>query len=98
MFKVEWTSQAEADLENILLYYLEQAGERVAESVYNQIKLQVGSLKMFPQRCRPGRITDTKEYVISRLPYIAVVYISTDTVFVLNVMHTARKYPPDELD
>lgn len=95
MFNVRWTDEAEADLENILTYYLEQAGLRVAEAVYTRIKAQVGALGMFPERCCLGRVPGTKEYVISRLPYVAVVEISADTVFILNIIHTARKYPPD---
>lgn len=97
MFEVRWTDEAELDFENILTYYFEHVGSHVAEAVYTRIKEQVGSLKMFPERCRPGRVPGTKEYVISRLPYIAVVDISTDTVSILNVIHTARKYPPDNL-
>lgn len=97
MFNVRWTDEAESDLENILTYYLEHAGSRVAEAVYTRIKAHVGSLKMFPERCRPGRVPGTKEYVISRLPYIAVVDIGAETVFILNIIHTARKYPPGNL-
>jgi toxin ParE1/3/4 len=95
MFKVYWTQEAEQDLDNILSYYLEQAGFRVAESVYGRIKEQVGSLKIFPERTtRPGRVLGTREYVISRLPYIAIIDIDADTVSVLGVIHAARKYPP----
>ena len=94
MFTVRWTDEAELDLENILTYYLEHVGLRVAEAIYMRLKAQVGSLTMFPERCRPGRVSGTQEYVISRLPYIAVVEISADTVSILNIIHTARKYPP----
>ena len=31
------------------------------------------------------------------LPYVAVVHVGEDTVSVLNIIHTARKYPPDEI-
>lgn len=96
MFNVVWTPQADQDLEDILTYYLEVAGLRVAHAIYERIKTQVGSLQMFPQRCRPGRVPDTKEYVLHRLPYIAVVHIGENTVSVLNVIHTARKYPPEQ--
>lgn len=95
MFKVYWTQEAEQDIENILSYYLEQAGFRVAESVYGRIREQVGSLKIFPERSRPGRVFGTREYVISRLPYIAIIDINADTVSVLGVIHTAKKYPPN---
>lgn len=93
MFKVEWTKEAEQDLETVLTYYLEEAGLRLANSIYVRIKEQVGSLTMFPHRCRPGRVQGTKEYVLHRLPYIAVVDISEDTVSVMHLIHTARKYP-----
>jgi toxin ParE1/3/4 len=95
MFKVEWTEQGEEDLTNILGYCLEQAGVRIAEAVHRRIKTQVGSLSMFPHRCRIGRVAGIKEYVISRLPFIAVVVIEGDTGFILNLVHTARKYPTE---
>jgi toxin ParE1/3/4 len=95
MFKVEWTNEAEQDLETVLTYYLEVAGPRVANAIYIRVKEQVGSLKLFPHRCRPGRVAGSKEYVLHRLPYIAVVDIGHDTVSVLNFIHTARKYPAE---
>ena len=96
MFKINWTEEAEQDLENILLYYLEQAGLRVAEAVYNRIRDQVGQLASFPESTRVGRVQGTRECVISRLPYIAVIDVGHDTVTVLSVVHTARKYPPED--
>lgn len=97
MFQVEWTREAERDLENILTYYLSEAGLRVASAIFVRVKAQVGALKLFPHRCRPGRVADTREYVLHRLPYVAVVHVGEDTVSVLNIIHTARKYPPDEI-
>ena len=95
MVSVKWTEEAELDLENILTYYLDNAGMRVTEAVYNRIKTQIGSLNAFPERCRPGRVPGTKEYVTNRLPYIAVVAVGVDSITILNIMHTARKYPPN---
>ncbi len=95
MFKICWSEEAEQDLENILLYYLEQVGMRVAESVYGRIRNQVGALEKFPERSRAGRVSGTREYVISQLPYIAVIEVAKDAVIVLNIIHTAKKYPPD---
>lgn len=97
MFKVAWTDEAEQDLENILTYYLEETGLRLADAIFVRIKEHVGSLKLFPHRCRPGRVANTREYVLHRLPYIAMVHVGEDTVSVLNVIHTARKYPPEDL-
>lgn len=93
MFSILWSEQAELDLEQILLYYLEHAGIRVAESVYLRIKEQVGTLTVFPEYTRLGRVAGTRECVISRLPYIAVIEVHTNAVRVLNIIHTAKKYP-----
>ena len=93
MTVVIWTQRAEQDLENILAHYLDEAGLQVAQSIYVRIRAQVQSLQQFSQRTRIGRVAGTREQVISRLPYIAVLQVEGDKVFVLNVVHTARKYP-----
>lgn len=93
MFQVQWTDEAEADLEHILTYYLNEAGERVASAVYDRLREQIGRLQYFPERCRIGRVAGTKEYVLSRLPYVAIVQIEERTVYVLNLIHTAKKFP-----
>lgn len=94
MFHIQWTLEAEQDLEHILLYYVDQAGLRVAEAVYNRIREQVGRLDTFPESTRPGRVPGTRECVIGRLPYIAVIDVADDVVTVLSVVHTAREFPP----
>lgn len=93
MAHVIWTEAAERDLDTILAYYVEEAGLDVAQAVFNRMREQVGSLRMFPHRCRPGRVAGTREYVLHRLPYIAVVRVVDDSVAVLALVHTARKYP-----
>ena len=93
MAVVLWTERAEQDLEDILTYYLSAAGVRVAKSIYGRIRTQVQSLKQFPERARPGRVAGTREYVIARLPFIAVIQVQGDAVFILDIVHTARKYP-----
>ena len=93
MFNVEWTKEAEQDLEAVLAYYVQEVSLQVANSIFSRIKDQVGSLKLFPHRCRPGRMDGAKEYVLHRLPYMAVVHIGIDTVTIINFIPTARKYP-----
>lgn len=87
--------QAEQDLEHILTHYLTDAGIDVAHSIYRRIHAAVRSRKDFPERTRIGRVPGTRELVITRLPYIAVIRVEAERVLVLNLVHTARKYPPD---
>ncbi|MBM3344104.1 MAG: type II toxin-antitoxin system RelE/ParE family toxin [Betaproteobacteria bacterium] len=89
------TEGAEQDLEDILAHYLAEAGIEVAQSIYLRIRAAAQSLKDFPERTRIGRVAGTRELVIARLPYIVVIQVDGDRVLVLNLIHTARKYPPD---
>jgi toxin ParE1/3/4 len=93
MAVVLWTGRAERDLEGILEYALTEYGQRIAESIYLRIRTQVAGLKDFPARSRPGRVAGTREYVITRLPFIAVIELDGDTVHVLSLLHTAKNYP-----
>ena len=93
MTVITWTQRAEQDLENILAHYLNEAGLQVAQSIFVRIHAQVQSLQQFSQRTRIGRVAGTRELIISRLPYIVVIQVKAEKVFVLNVVHTARQYP-----
>lgn len=95
MADVFWTEGAEQDLEDILAYYLTEAGIEVAQSIFLRIRTAVQSLREFPERTRTGRVAGTRELVIARLPYIAVIQVERERVLVLNLIHTARKFPPD---
>lgn len=94
MADVFWTEGAEQDLEDILAYYLTEAGIEVAQSIYLRIRAAVQNLKDFPERTRIGQIAGTRELVIARLPYIAVIQVESERLLVLNLIHKARKFPP----
>ena len=90
-----WTDEALDGLADILFYYLEQAGPATAEAVEARIVSQIEDLLTFPERIRKSeRIPDARELVIYRLPYIAFVRVFADRILVLNIVHTARKFPP----
>jgi plasmid stabilization system protein ParE len=46
-----------------------------------------------PYRGRYGRIEDTRELVVPRLPYLVVYQISEERLVVLNVLHGAQRWP-----
>ncbi len=93
MAAVLWTARAEQDLEEILAFYIGTAGLPVARSIFRRIRAHVENLRQFPQRTRFGRVYGTRELVIQRLPYLVVIQVEGERVLVLNVIHTARKYP-----
>lgn len=92
--RIVWTDEAVDDLEEILAYYYAEAGPRTAEAVERRIVEQVEGLPPFPERIRKSeRIPGARELVINRLPYIAFVKLLPDAILVLNVVHSARKFP-----
>ena len=90
-----WTDEAIDDLVEIVSYYLEQAGSVTAEAVQTRIVSQIEALQEFPERIRQSeRVPGARELVIRRLPYIVFVQVDRDVLTVLNVVHTARRFPP----
>lgn len=92
--KIVWTEEAIDDLEEILAYYYLEAGPATAKAVQNRIVSQIEGLANFPERIRKSdRLPGARELVINRLPYIVFVKLLRDSLIVLNVVHTARKFP-----
>jgi len=92
--RIVWTDDALDDIEAILIHYFLEAGPRTAQAVERRIVGQIESLLLFPERIRKsGRVQGARELVINKLPFIAFVRVLPDTIIVLNVVHTARKFP-----
>ena len=50
-----------------------------------------------PMRTRMGRIKGTREYVLERFPYVAILRVLEDHVEILGLIHTSRRYPTQDL-
>ena len=88
--RIEWSAHAVTDLEAISAY-IEQdrslkTANRVARTIYDAIQ----SLRTLPHRGRAGRIENTRELVLPRLPYVVVYRVYEDRVLILNIVHGAR--------
>ncbi|NWG85914.1 MAG: type II toxin-antitoxin system RelE/ParE family toxin [Hydrogenophilaceae bacterium] len=92
--RIVWAAEALADLEAILAYYHQEAGPRTAEAVEKRIVSEIVSLRPFPERIRvSARIPGARELVVSKLPYIVFLQATPEKIVVLNIVHTARKFP-----
>lgn len=92
--RIVWTAEALSDLEEILVYYYREAGPRTAAAVESRIVSQLEGLQIFPEQTRQSdRIPGTRELVINKLPYITFLLLRSDEMVILNVVHTARKFP-----
>jgi len=92
--RIVCTDAALGDLEEILAYQYAESGPRTAQAVERRSVEQIGGLPQYPERIRKSeRIPGARELVINRLPYIAIVKLLPEAIVVLNVIHTARKFP-----
>jgi plasmid stabilization system protein ParE len=93
--RIVWTDEALGDLEDILVYYYLEASPRTAAAVERRIIAEIESLPPpFPERIRDSdRVPGARELVVSKLPYVVFVQVCEDSIVVLNVVHTARKFP-----
>lgn len=92
--RVRWTDAALDDLAAIVAYYLEVASPWVAQTAQERILAAVQDLRNFPERIRPSeRVPGARELVVPKLPYIVFVKVDELSLVVLNVVHTARRFP-----
>ena len=59
----------------------------------NEVRRQVAQLSDHPHTGQPGRVSDTRELVITATPYVAPYRVTEGVIEILAVMHGARRWP-----
>jgi len=90
--RLRWTATAQADLEAIIDYFLAE-NPTIAGDIVERIDQAVRPLVDHPGIGRPGRVTGSRELVVSGLPYILPYQVSPDTIIILRVLHSAQRWP-----
>jgi toxin ParE1/3/4 len=92
-----WGEQARTDLIAIRRY-IARDDPATATRVAKQIRTRVLKLLKYPDIGRIGRTPNTREFVISGLPYIGIYFLDNErkTVEILRIVHGAQLYPPEE--
>ncbi len=94
--RIVWTDEAVDDLASILAYYHREVGPRTADAVERRIIDALESLPAFTEGASE-RVAGTRERVIGKLPYSvfyrAIADDVADEVLILNIVHSARKFP-----
>ncbi len=90
--RVRWLRKALLNLDHEAGYIAQDHPKAAAEFV---IHLRDSALMLGeqPNLGRPGRIPGTRELVVASPPYILPYRVRNDTVEILRVFHTARKWP-----
>lgn len=92
MSTVIWLDEALEDLK-VIGAYIAQDDVKAAYNILIRIKATADNLSHHPEIGRIGRVTGTREIIVSDLPYILPYQITDKNIRILAVMHTSRKWP-----
>lgn len=88
-----WSPEAIADLAALRAYITQDdpaAAQRVALYIVRNVETVLPNSS---EMGRPGRVPGTREFVIPRTPYIVPYRLVGNTIQVLRVFHSARRWP-----
>lgn len=89
--KIVFTLQAREDL-RLIKKYICADDFPAAQCVVKFILKNIENLKDTPSLGRAGRIFGTRELIILKYPYIVPYQVRENTIYVLRVLHTSRKW------
>ena len=88
---IRWLPKALDDLE-VLREHIENDNPPASEKIIQQIIKSLGYLIDNPELGRSGRIINTRELLLSGLPYVIVYKIKNNFIEVLRIFHGAMKW------
>jgi len=91
--KLEWTYFAQADRAGIY-DYIDLDNPQAAAALDERFRSAASRLAKFPKIGRPGRVEGTRELVVHK-HYILLYDIEGETVRILRVLHTSRRWPAE---
>ena len=96
MPRLEWTSPAADELEAAQTYY-HDLNPRAARILAKRIIDAARLLREHPQVGRAGLMDGTREWVVSKTPYVLVYRQTADMIEILHVWNAARDWTRSEV-
>ncbi len=90
--QVKWLRRALENLDDEAAYIAKDSPLVAAEFAVH-MQVSAAMLADHPNMGRPGRISGTRELVVTRFSYILPYRVRGGTVEILRVFHTARQWP-----
>ena len=91
---IRWTASAWGDLDGIADYPLaENVAFEAVEEYVNRIFKAPEHLATLPGAGKPGRMPNTREWIVKNTPYTLIYTVHDNKVRILRVMHGSRQFP-----
>ena len=101
--RVRWTPRAR-DAFRRQTRYIAQDSPAAARRVAMRVRDAVHSLATHPLQGHPGRVVDTREFVVARTPFTVVYRVRAQIVEVVGIVHHAQQWlesfesgPPEDV-
>lgn len=91
---VRWTTPAREQLVSAYEFIADEnraAAARITEQIWETTQL----LARHPMAGRPGRVSGTRELVVSGTPFVAAYSVAKKEVRILAILHASRKWPDE---
>ena len=72
--------------------YIASDSPQSAHEIIERIRESINMLCLHPHLGRPGRVNGTREFVVSKTPFIVIYKQHKSELWILNILHTSRKY------
>lgn len=90
--QVKWLKWALRNLEQARNYVF-QDNPTAAQELIIKIQNAANQLQKYPFMGKNSRVECTKELIISNSPYILIYRVKEESVEVLRILHTSKRYP-----
>ncbi len=91
--KIVWTRRATQHLHAAYEYWARENSETAADEMLDRIFSAVELLENHPEIGRRGRVSGTRELVLTPMPFLLAYRVRRARIDILALLHAARKWP-----
>ena len=90
--KIVLTPTANHDIKHIYSYIIENSDVPTAEKVLSSVENMIDYLEKFSELGKIGRVKNTRELTVPKLPFIIVYKIYKTHIAIISIIHTSKKW------
>jgi hypothetical protein len=90
--QIKWLRQALRNLEQAHKY-ITKDNPTAAQELILKIQNAANQLENYPLIGKSGRVEGTRELIISNSPYIIIYRVKEESIEILRIFHTSKRYP-----
>jgi len=92
--RIKWLSLALADLDSIEEYIAQESLDAAVKVVLQVIE-KVELLQNQPNLGRIGRVDETRELILTDIPYVVAYRVKNSSIEILRILHQSRLWPDE---